>query len=71
MVVELDGRRWHTTAQAQTEDRRRDRLATTHGWVTLRFGWAEVVHRPAAVVDECRAVLAARGAEQAPDAGAG
>ena len=60
VVVELDGRRWHATTQAQAEDRRRDRLATTHGWVTLRFGWQEVVHRPAAVVEECRAVLTAR-----------
>lgn len=71
VVVELDGRRWHATAQAQTDDRRRDRLATTHGWVTLRFGWAEVVHRPGAFVEECRSVLAARRAEQAPGAGAG
>lgn len=60
VVVELDGRRWHATAQAQTDDRRRDRLATTHGWVTLRFGWAEVVHRPAAFVGEVQDVLEGR-----------
>ncbi len=62
VVVELDGRRWHATAQAQTEDRRRDRLATTHGWVTLRFSWAEIVHRPGAFVGEVSEVLAARPA---------
>lgn len=62
VVVELDGRRWHATAQAQTEDRRRDRLATTHGWFTLRFGWAEVVHRPGSFVDEVSQVLGARRA---------
>ena len=71
VVVELDGRRWHITAQAQGDDCRRDRAATAHGWVTLRFGWAEVVHRPAAFVAECRLVLAARQAERAPGAGAG
>lgn len=60
MVVELDGRRWHATTQAQAGDRRRDRAAVAHGWVTLRFGWQEVVHRPAVVVDECLAVLTAR-----------
>ena len=60
VVVELDGRRWHATAQAQGDDRRRDRLATTHGWITLRFGWAEVVHRPAAFVGEVGDVLSAR-----------
>ncbi len=61
VVVELDGRRWHATAQAQTDDRRRDRLAAGHGWVTLRFSWAEVVHRPAAFVAEISEVLEGRG----------
>lgn len=60
VVMELDGRRWHATAQAQVEDRRRDRTAIAHGWITLRFGWQEIVHRPASVVGECRMVLAAR-----------
>ncbi len=60
VVLELDGRRWHATAQAQVEDRRRDRAAIAHGWITLRFGWQEIVHRPASVVDECRLVLSAR-----------
>lgn len=60
VVLELDGRRWHATAQAQVEDRRRDRAAIAHGWITLRFGWQEIVHRPASVVDECRLVLRAR-----------
>lgn len=63
VVIELDGRRWHSTTQAQVEDRRRDRAAATHGWVTLRFGWQEIVHRPATVVEECRTVLTARSNE--------
>ncbi len=60
VVVELDGRRWHSTVQAQVEDRRRDRAAAAHGWITLRFGWQEIVHRPATVTDELRIVLSAR-----------
>lgn len=60
VLLELDGRRWHSTVQAQVDDRRRDRAAVARGWVTLRFGWQEIVHRPASVVDECRTVLAAR-----------
>lgn len=60
VVIELDGRRWHATAQAQAEDRRRDRAAVAHGWITLRFGWQEIVYRPATVIDECRRVLSAR-----------
>lgn len=66
VVVELDGRRWHATSQAQGDDRRRDRLAVTHGWVTLRFGWREITQRPAAVVAEIRSVLDARLASIAP-----
>lgn len=60
VVVELDGRRWHATTRAQDDDRRRDRLAVAHGWTTIRFNWQEVTGRPAAVVAEISAVLAAR-----------
>lgn len=60
LLVELDGRRWHATYQAQAEDRRRDRLAASHGWLTVRFGWQEIVDRPSVVVDEIRHLLAAR-----------
>ena len=60
LLVELDGRRWHATTQAQAEDRRRDRLAAEHGWLTLRFGWQEIAERPGQVVDECRAALRSR-----------
>lgn len=60
LVVEVDGRRWHATTQAHVEDRRRDRMAAEHGWLTLRFGWQEIVERPSLVVDECRAALQSR-----------
>ncbi len=60
MVVELDGRRWHATTQAQAEDRRRDRAAAAHGRFVLRFGWQEVMRRPGLVVGECRTVLEGR-----------
>lgn len=60
LIVELDGRRWHATAQALADDRRRDRAAVLAGWVTLRFSWHEIVRRPDTVVAELQAVLAAR-----------
>jgi hypothetical protein len=71
VVVELDGRRWHATTQAQCDDRRRDRLALANGWVTLRYGWQEVLQRPDSVVEECRSLLAVRSAELARDPPAG
>ncbi|MEZ5410579.1 MAG: DUF559 domain-containing protein [Acidimicrobiales bacterium] len=60
VIVELDGRRWHATAQALADDRRRDRAAVLAGWVTLRLSWHEIVHRPGTVVAELHAVLDAR-----------
>lgn len=60
VIVELDGRRWHATAQALADDRRRDRAAVLAGWVTLRLSWHEIIHRPDTVAAELRAVLDAR-----------
>ena len=60
LLVELDGRRWHAATQAQVEDRRRDRLAASYGWLTLRFGWQEIVERPGVVTDEISRFLALR-----------
>lgn len=62
LVVEADGRRWHSREQEMAADRRRDRLAAQHGWVALRFTWAEITGRPAAVAAELQAVMATRAA---------
>lgn len=60
LIVELDGRRWHSVTAAQNEDRRRDRVAVAHGWTVTRFGWQEVVERPSQVVAEVRHLLRTR-----------
>lgn len=52
LVIEADGRRWHSTRQAFEDDRRRDRLAARHGWRTVRFGWHEITGRPDEVASE-------------------
>lgn len=62
VIVELDGRRWHTVTQAMTNDRRRDRQANARGWVVLRFGWQEIVERPEDVLSELSAFLDERRA---------
>lgn len=36
LIVELDGRRWHSRMEAMARDRRRDRIAARHGWMTIR-----------------------------------
>jgi very-short-patch-repair endonuclease len=59
LVVEADGRRWHDPADRRDADRRRDNTCARLSWRVLRFGWAEIVHEPAAVVASVRAALAA------------
>lgn len=61
LIVELDGRAWHDSVDARTEDARRDRRAERHGWRVLRFGWDEVVHRWGEVADYLSFVV--RGVE--------
>src|SRR5206468_2546797 len=42
MLVEADGRRWHARLLTMDDDRRRDRAATRHGYIPVRFGWDEL-----------------------------
>ncbi|MDH3301523.1 MAG: endonuclease domain-containing protein [Acidimicrobiia bacterium] len=60
IVLEADGRRWHGREQAMTNDRRRDRLAAKHGWLTIRVTWPEVTERPAATAAEILSIVTRR-----------
>ncbi len=60
LVLEADGRRWHQRDQEMAIDRRRDRVAAGHGWLTVRVIWAEITERPLATADELRHVIAPR-----------
>lgn len=55
LVVEGDGRAWHTRAADFERDRWRDAEALAHGHATLRFTWHQLRHRRA----WCRNVLTA------------
>lgn len=46
VLVEADGRRWHTRMDQMADDRRRDREALNHGWRTYRFVWEEITKQP-------------------------
>jgi very-short-patch-repair endonuclease len=46
LIVEADGRDWHTRDHDFVKDRRRDNVATAHGHATLRFSWVDLVHYP-------------------------
>lgn len=50
VIIECDGRRWHTTMEAFESDRRRDNLAQLNGWRVLRFTWNDLNHSPVRVL---------------------
>ena len=56
LAVELDGAAWHGSRAQRERDIRRDTLAATLGWQTLRFSYERATTAP----DECRSdVIAA------------
>ncbi|MCE2530058.1 MAG: DUF559 domain-containing protein [Acidimicrobiia bacterium] len=57
VIIECDGRRWHTTMEAFEKDRRRDNLAQLNGWRVLRFTWHDLTERPARVLDQITQAL--------------
>ena len=51
LIVEVDGRRWHTRVEDFERDRRRDIEAGLLGWRVVRFAWSDVVRTPGWVCD--------------------
>ena len=60
LIVEVDGRRWHSTSQAITDDHRRDRLAAANGWLVVRLRWGDIVGDGASIAEQLVATVAAR-----------
>lgn len=46
LIVEGDGRRWHTRQEDMERDRLRDNEATAHGLAVLRFTWKMLAESP-------------------------
>jgi len=44
LVIELDGDRWHSTAEQREEDRRRDSALVARGYLVMRAGYQRVMH---------------------------
>ena len=44
LIVEADGRGWHTRERDFVKDRRRDNLATANGHATLRFTCVDLLN---------------------------
>ncbi|MDQ3714998.1 MAG: DUF559 domain-containing protein [Actinomycetota bacterium] len=60
LLIELDGRIGHVE-KGMWRDRTRDNAHAIAGWLTLRFGWRDVVTDPCAVAAQIAAVLCTRG----------
>lgn len=58
VIVEADGRRWHSRLDQMAADRQRDREAQLHGYAVHRFVWEEITRRPAVVAETVAAALA-------------
>jgi hypothetical protein len=57
LVVELDGMAKYTEPNALRDEKRRQNALVAQGFVVLRFSWADVVHRPNAVLEAVASVL--------------
>lgn len=60
VAMELDGRDSHDRSVQFTTDRERDRELQKLGYLTPRFTWQDVRHRPGGVLGDLRALIAGR-----------
>jgi very-short-patch-repair endonuclease len=60
LIIEVDGRTWHTRISAIKRDHERDAAAARHGWQTLRLLWEHVDSDPAGMAMLIRDVLRER-----------
>jgi len=63
LIVEVDGRRWHTRVADLKRDHQRDTEAARAGWLTLRFVYEQVMHDPS---DVCSAIADVRASRAIP-----
>ncbi|MGH9118192.1 MAG: DUF559 domain-containing protein [Acidimicrobiales bacterium] len=60
LILETDGRRWHSRIKELTRDRERDLEAARDGWQTLRFLYEHVTADSQGTLDTIRVVLVER-----------
>ncbi|MDF0529469.1 DUF559 domain-containing protein [Tsukamurella sp. 8F] len=60
LIIECDSRAHHTDRNAYADDRRRDRMSTMGGYITLRLTYFDVVHDWEAVLDDIRTLIRRR-----------
>jgi hypothetical protein len=61
LILEVDGRRWHSQVARMEADRHRDIAASLVGYHTMRFMWGDLVMRSAWLNDVVRRFLQQAG----------
>jgi very-short-patch-repair endonuclease len=64
--LELDGRLGHETTFDRWRDMDRDNAGAEEGWLTVRYGWHDLVSRPCEVAAQLARVLLQRGWDGSP-----
>jgi hypothetical protein len=64
LIVECDGRQWHSDPLSQADDEARQALLEAHGYRVLRVTWQQAMTHPRQTVARIRAALAAAAAAQ-------
>jgi very-short-patch-repair endonuclease len=60
VVVETDGDKYHSTAQARERDPERDQRLTVHGYVPVRTTWRQTMRRPDPLATRLKRIIDAR-----------
>jgi very-short-patch-repair endonuclease len=58
LIVEVDGDAYHSSRKERTRDRRRDNAALEQGYLSLHFGYEDVMFNQEKVLSQVMAVLA-------------
>jgi very-short-patch-repair endonuclease len=59
LIIEVDGRRWHTRVRDFERDLWRTNQAVAHGYRVLRFTWVHFTESPDEVIATIERTLAA------------
>ena len=59
LLIEVDGRRWHSHPSRKANDRRKDQFAVKEGWTVSRVQYPDVAGKTAAAIHRREEELAA------------
>ena len=67
LLVETDGYEFHADRDSFREDRRRDRIAATHGYCVIRLTWEQVFNSWPLILPDISAIVSSRRHRRPPN----